>query len=64
MYRYLYESHFDTIAIVAGVVQTLLYADFFYLYITKGARTARRPSGYLYMSLLALLTAGCVLRAG
>lgn len=35
IYRYHYESHVDTIAIVAGVVQTILYCDFFYLYITK-----------------------------
>lgn len=35
IYRYHYESHVDAIAIVAGVVQTILYCDFFYLYITK-----------------------------
>jgi hypothetical protein len=27
------------VAIVAGIVQTLLYADFFYLYVTKGEST-------------------------
>lgn len=36
VYRYLAENHYDLIAIVAGVVQTVLYCDFFYLYITKG----------------------------
>lgn len=36
MYRYFQENFFDSIAVVAGVVQTILYADFFYLYITKG----------------------------
>lgn len=35
VYRYIAESHHDLIAIFAGVVQTILYCDFFYLYITK-----------------------------
>ncbi|KAI8122901.1 ER lumen protein retaining receptor [Lucilia cuprina] len=35
VYRYIVESHYDLIAIFAGVVQTILYCDFFYLYITK-----------------------------
>lgn len=35
IYRYAAEGHHDFIAIVAGVVQTILYCDFFYLYITK-----------------------------
>ena len=36
VYRYHSESFFDPIAVVAGVVQTVLYIDFFYLYVTKG----------------------------
>ncbi|KAJ8037411.1 ER lumen protein-retaining receptor 2 [Holothuria leucospilota] len=36
VYRYYFEGFFDLIAIVAGCVQTILYCDFFYLYITKG----------------------------
>ncbi len=36
IYRYYAEGFFDIIAVVAGVVQTILYCDFFYLYITKG----------------------------
>lgn len=36
IYRYYVESHYDLIAIIAGIVQTVLYCDFFYLYITKG----------------------------
>lgn len=36
IYRYWNEGHYDLIAIVAGVVQTVLYCDFFYLYVTKG----------------------------
>ena len=35
-YRYFMEDFYDWIAIVAGCVQTALYCDFFYLYITKG----------------------------
>lgn len=36
LYRYYTEGFYDWIAIVAGCVQTALYCDFFYLYITKG----------------------------
>ncbi|XP_076337061.1 ER lumen protein-retaining receptor 2 [Tachypleus tridentatus] len=35
IYRYYFEGFYDMIAIVAGVVQTVLYCDFFYLYITR-----------------------------
>jgi len=35
IYRYYMEGFFDLIAIVAGVVQTVLYCDFFYLYVTR-----------------------------
>ncbi|XP_076339505.1 ER lumen protein-retaining receptor 2-like [Tachypleus tridentatus] len=35
VYRYYFEGFYDLIAIVAGVVQTVLYCDFFYLYITR-----------------------------
>jgi len=35
IYRYYMEDLYDLIAIVAGVVQTVLYCDFFYLYVTK-----------------------------
>jgi len=35
VYRYYYEGFYDIIAIVAGIVQTVLYCDFFYLYVTK-----------------------------
>jgi len=36
IYRFYGEGFFDLIAVVAGCVQTILYCDFFYLYITKG----------------------------
>ncbi|GMT06178.1 hypothetical protein PENTCL1PPCAC_28352, partial [Pristionchus entomophagus] len=35
IYRYYTENFFDIIAVIAGIVQTVLYADFFYLYVTK-----------------------------
>jgi len=35
IFRYYAEYFFDPIAVVAGTVQTILYADFFYLYITR-----------------------------
>ncbi|XP_037069578.1 ER lumen protein-retaining receptor-like isoform X2 [Pollicipes pollicipes] len=41
IYRYYYENFSDPIAIVAGVVQTVLYADFLYLYVTKVLRGKR-----------------------
>ncbi|TKX27408.1 ER lumen protein-retaining receptor [Elsinoe australis] len=36
-YRYFFEvpRYFDPIAVVAGIVQTVLYSDFFYIYYTK-----------------------------
>ncbi|ODM96643.1 ER lumen protein-retaining receptor [Orchesella cincta] len=35
IWRYYTEEYYDLIAIIAGVVQTVLYCDFFYLYFTK-----------------------------
>ncbi|CAG5124861.1 unnamed protein product [Candidula unifasciata] len=35
IYRYYFEGFFDLIAVVAGCVQTILYCDFFYLYVMK-----------------------------
>lgn len=37
VWRYLYEPghHVDRIAVVAGVIQTVLYSDFFWIYYTK-----------------------------
>lgn len=37
IYRYFMENTFDAIAVVAGLVQTGLYSDFFYIYYTKCA---------------------------
>lgn len=35
IYRYYTEGFYDIIATIAGIIQTILYCDFFYLYITK-----------------------------
>ncbi|XP_069779282.1 ER lumen protein-retaining receptor 1-like, partial [Narcine bancroftii] len=35
LWRYQTEAFSDLIVIVAGIVQTVLYCDFFYLYVTK-----------------------------
>lgn len=35
IYRYCAEGKFDYIAILAGIVQTIIYSDFFYIYYNK-----------------------------
>ena len=35
LYRYFAEGYVDQIAWIAGIVQTVLYSDFFYIYYTK-----------------------------
>lgn len=35
IYRYISESHFDYIAVLAGILQTIVYSDFFYIYYQK-----------------------------
>ena len=35
IWRYFAEGYFDGIAVVAGIVQTVLYSDFFWIYYTK-----------------------------
>nr|KAF6407021.1 KDEL endoplasmic reticulum protein retention receptor 1 [Molossus molossus] len=45
IWRYYFEGFFDLIAIVAGLVQTVLYCDFFYLYITKGSQRGGQLAG-------------------
>ena len=51
IWRFYFEGFFDLIAVVAGVVQTILYCDFFYLYITKGASGCVRPASLFQGSL-------------
>jgi ER lumen protein retaining receptor len=38
IYRYYSEGFLDLIAVISGCIQTVLYCDFFYLYITKGEK--------------------------
>ncbi|KAL2393495.1 ER lumen protein-retaining receptor [Exophiala dermatitidis] len=35
IYRYFAEGYFDPIAVIAGIIQTILYSDFFWVYYTK-----------------------------
>jgi len=35
IYRWFAESHWEPISVVAGIVQTVLYSDFFWIYYTK-----------------------------
>jgi len=41
IYRYYMENFLDWISIISGIIQTSLYCDFFYLYITKGRKKDR-----------------------
>lgn len=38
VWRYNTEGFVDQIAVVSGVVQTIFYCDFFYLYVTRGEK--------------------------
>ena len=49
IYRYYTEAFFDLIMVVAGCVQTVLYCDFFYLYITKGKFGSEENSVAFYL---------------
>lgn len=51
IWRFYFEGFFDLIAVVAGVVQTILYCDFFYLYITKGESGCVLPASLFQGSL-------------
>ncbi|KAL2100968.1 hypothetical protein ACEWY4_002729 [Coilia grayii] len=42
VWRYHTEGFFDQIAVVSGVVQTIFYCDFFYLYVTRVLRGSGR----------------------
>ncbi|KAL2817210.1 ER lumen protein retaining receptor-domain-containing protein [Aspergillus cavernicola] len=35
IYRYFAEGHFQAVPVVAGLIQTFLYSDFFYIYYNK-----------------------------
>ena len=36
VYRFVEEDYIDVIAVFAGCVQTVLYCDFFYIYVKRG----------------------------
>ncbi|PAA62160.1 hypothetical protein BOX15_Mlig011121g1 [Macrostomum lignano] len=38
IYRYFVDDYFEAIAVIAGCLQTVLYADFFYVYVTRVVR--------------------------
>lgn len=35
IYRYFFDNFFDYISVLAGILQTIVYSDFFYIYYTK-----------------------------
>ena len=41
VYRYIYESYTPYNAWLAGLIQTALYADFFYIYVKKVWRSGK-----------------------
>jgi hypothetical protein len=48
IWRYFTEVHYhwDPIPVVAGIIQTVLYTDFFYIYYTKYVSLLRMKSTY------------------
>ncbi|TNN18384.1 ER lumen protein-retaining receptor 1-B [Schistosoma japonicum] len=46
IYRFYFDDYLDYIAVIAGIVQALLYCDFFYLYVSKvmKGRNLRLPA--------------------
>lgn len=52
LYRYFAEGHFEPIAVVAGVLQTVLYSDFFWIYYTKWVFFHRLPTQELVRAWL------------
>nr|XP_021327592.1 ER lumen protein-retaining receptor 3-like [Danio rerio] len=48
LWRFHTEGFYDQIAVVSGVVQTIFYCDFFYLYFTRGQRTHTQSNTHLH----------------
>ncbi|RKO97508.1 hypothetical protein CXG81DRAFT_20445 [Caulochytrium protostelioides] len=42
IYRFVVEGHFDPISAISGIIQTGLYADFFYIYFKKVVQGGQR----------------------
>ncbi|OXB77522.1 UNVERIFIED_CONTAM: hypothetical protein H355_015814 [Colinus virginianus] len=55
VWRYHTEKFYDQIAVVSGVVQTIFYCDFFYLYVTKGPVLKALMGGSQQLHALLLL---------
>lgn len=61
VYRYYMEGFHDWIAITAGVVQTILYCDFFYLYVTRGtSATSHAPLHSVVAAVCSHTSANCI----
>jgi hypothetical protein len=58
IYRYVENGHFDIIAVVAGILQTVLYCDFFYLYVVNGAYKQRVAVGCALFALYPHILSG------
>ncbi|GMM29468.1 Erd2 protein [Martiniozyma asiatica (nom. inval.)] len=43
IYRYATESKFDYVSILTGIIQTLIYSDFFYIYYDKVIKSIKLP---------------------
>ena len=54
IWRYFAEtpSHFDPIAVVAGLIQTVLYSDFFWIYYTKYVPSHARSNHFRSLALM------------
>ncbi|XP_059103800.1 ER lumen protein-retaining receptor 3 [Peromyscus eremicus] len=50
IWRYQTENFYDQISVVSGVVQTIFYCDFFYLYVTKGRHCPKSLDTLWYSS--------------
>ncbi|KAL3316350.1 hypothetical protein Ciccas_005011 [Cichlidogyrus casuarinus] len=51
-YRYVNEDYLDYVALIFGIVQTVLYLDFFYLYIKNGNSLSDTSSNVFPISVI------------
>jgi ER lumen protein retaining receptor len=54
IYRYFAEGHFDPIAVLAGIIQTILYSDFFWVYYTKSVSSNMRNPPKFKLTLFSI----------
>lgn len=55
IWRYFAEGYFDLIPVLAGIVQTVLYSDFFYIYWTKYVAAPLHSSRTLFRKRVVLI---------